>query len=241
QKLNARAAIGYLIGYDGANKFRIWNPARNIIVVTRDVIFDEKKRYGPSDSLTDPLLIRDDTVLEQIDYHNLQDPASRYPNESRYKELLDWDSLYNLPIAKSLPIIPQHTEIQDDYSPPEFSKAIAYEQESIKISDTSMTPISLNSSSTEQPQIPISEEAQAEDITLSHNGGIEESAEIILGQEQGMDQQNLLRHVPQRISSRAGDVSADLTEENILPESTKRPRKAPRRDIYSSAGNYDIF
>ncbi|KAI0990879.1 hypothetical protein K3495_g17308, partial [Podosphaera aphanis] len=139
------------------------------------------------------------------------------------------------------PIIPQHTEIQDDYSPPEFSKAIAYEQESIKISDTSMTPISLNSSGTEQPQIPISEEAQAEDITLSHNGGIEESAEIILGQEQGVDQQNLLRHVPQRIASRAGDVSADLTEENILPESTKRPRKAPRRDIYSSAGNYDIF
>ncbi|KAI0991208.1 hypothetical protein K3495_g16979, partial [Podosphaera aphanis] len=38
QNLNARAAIGYLIGYDGANKFRIWNPARNIIVVTRDVV-----------------------------------------------------------------------------------------------------------------------------------------------------------------------------------------------------------
>ncbi|KAI0992239.1 hypothetical protein K3495_g15947 [Podosphaera aphanis] len=85
QKLNARAAIGYLIGYDGANKYRIWNPARNVIVVTRDVIFDEKTRYEPSDSLTYLLLIRDDTVLENIDEYNLQESTRRHPNELRHE------------------------------------------------------------------------------------------------------------------------------------------------------------
>jgi hypothetical protein len=55
QKLSARAAVGYLIGYDGANKFRIWNPAKDVIIVTRDVTFNESSRYQPIESKQDPL------------------------------------------------------------------------------------------------------------------------------------------------------------------------------------------
>ncbi|KAI0990772.1 hypothetical protein K3495_g17415, partial [Podosphaera aphanis] len=59
--------------------------------------------------------------------------------------------------------------------------------------------------------------------------------------EQSLSQENTIRQISQRIASRAGEVSADLTEENILPESSRRPRKAPRRDLYPLAGNYEAF
>ena len=40
-KLNPRAHIGYLIGYDSTNIFRIWIPHQGKVISTRDVIFDE--------------------------------------------------------------------------------------------------------------------------------------------------------------------------------------------------------
>ncbi|KAI0995114.1 hypothetical protein K3495_g13067 [Podosphaera aphanis] len=41
--------------------------------------------------------------------------------------------------------------------------------------------------------------------------------------------------------ARVNEVSADLDESNILSDSQKRPRKAPRRDIYALASNYESF
>ncbi|KAI0992867.1 hypothetical protein K3495_g15317, partial [Podosphaera aphanis] len=104
-----------------------------------------------------------------------------YPGPPEYPEDIDEEN-YLTPVPSTNTEATQAEPIYKIQHP-------AYEQESIKISDTSMTPITLNSSGTEQPQIPIPEEAQAEDITLSHNGGSEESAKIILGQEQGVDQE----------------------------------------------------
>jgi Integrase core domain. len=40
-KLNPRAYIGYLVGYDSTNIFRIWIPYKGVVISTRDVIFDE--------------------------------------------------------------------------------------------------------------------------------------------------------------------------------------------------------
>jgi hypothetical protein len=50
QRLNPKAWIGqsgYLVGYDSTNKFRIWNPLLNrvLVVSTRDVIFDENSVF----------------------------------------------------------------------------------------------------------------------------------------------------------------------------------------------------
>ena len=41
QKLNPQAYIGYLVGYDSTNIFRIWIPHKGKVISTRDVIFDE--------------------------------------------------------------------------------------------------------------------------------------------------------------------------------------------------------
>ncbi|KAI0993009.1 hypothetical protein K3495_g15175, partial [Podosphaera aphanis] len=98
QKLNARAAIGYLIGYEGANKFRIWNPARDIIIITRDVTFNESIMYDPSDSIKDPLLIRDNTILSTIDEFSVCGPNSiRHPHQlaDTEQDLISWTNIFD--------------------------------------------------------------------------------------------------------------------------------------------------
>ena len=45
QKMNSRAWIGYLIGYQGHNIFLIWNPVSHKVVRARDVRFKEDMLY----------------------------------------------------------------------------------------------------------------------------------------------------------------------------------------------------
>lgn len=47
EKLKERALVGYLVGYDSTNIYRIWFPPEDRIIRTRDVTFDENSRYSP--------------------------------------------------------------------------------------------------------------------------------------------------------------------------------------------------
>jgi hypothetical protein len=49
-RLEPRVHIGYLVGYESTNIFRVWIPQLSRIISTRDVTFDETKRYQPSDT-----------------------------------------------------------------------------------------------------------------------------------------------------------------------------------------------
>jgi hypothetical protein len=49
QKMQSRALIGYLVGYDSRNIYRIWIPSRSKVIRTRDVVFDDKAFYDPSE------------------------------------------------------------------------------------------------------------------------------------------------------------------------------------------------
>ena len=57
QRLKPRAWIGYLVGYNSTNVYRIWNPLTNKVIVARDVAFNEDQRFsGDLDDLKDELL-----------------------------------------------------------------------------------------------------------------------------------------------------------------------------------------
>ncbi|KAL3712549.1 hypothetical protein TMatcc_001248 [Talaromyces marneffei ATCC 18224] len=57
QRFNPRAWIGYLVGYDSTNVYRIWNPTTGRIIRTRDVIFNEDEVFsGNIEHLKDDLL-----------------------------------------------------------------------------------------------------------------------------------------------------------------------------------------
>ena len=49
QKLEPRAFIGYLVGYDSTNIFKIWIPSQEKVIRTRDVTFDERLFYDPAE------------------------------------------------------------------------------------------------------------------------------------------------------------------------------------------------
>ncbi|KAM4066309.1 hypothetical protein HRG_012086 [Hirsutella rhossiliensis] len=45
RKLDPRAFVGYLVGYNSTNIFRIWIPLLRKVISTRDVIFDESSFF----------------------------------------------------------------------------------------------------------------------------------------------------------------------------------------------------
>ncbi|EEA18571.1 hypothetical protein PMAA_008590 [Talaromyces marneffei ATCC 18224] len=45
QRFNPKAWIGYLVGYDSTNVYRIWNPSTGNIIRARDVIFNEDEGF----------------------------------------------------------------------------------------------------------------------------------------------------------------------------------------------------
>ena len=62
-----RAHIGYLVGYDSTNIYRIWVPSRDIVLSTRDVIFDESRKYDPDEpDLVDLLNANPEYICEVI-------------------------------------------------------------------------------------------------------------------------------------------------------------------------------
>jgi hypothetical protein len=81
-KLDPRAHIGYLVGYDSTNIYRIWIPEKGTVISTRDVIFDETtffdgKRTGQSGRAIAEL----DTLIEKVKL-----PESQARNEALLEE-----------------------------------------------------------------------------------------------------------------------------------------------------------
>lgn len=58
-KLESRALIGHLVGYDSTNIFRIWLPTRDEVIRTRDVIFEPAKFYNDLEGYAHESIIED--------------------------------------------------------------------------------------------------------------------------------------------------------------------------------------
>jgi hypothetical protein len=68
-KMESRALIGHLVGYDSTNTFRIWLPESHTVIRTRDVVFRSNTRYNGSTVYADLRVARTvKTVLDIADY-----------------------------------------------------------------------------------------------------------------------------------------------------------------------------
>ncbi|KID78688.1 Reverse transcriptase, RNA-dependent DNA polymerase [Metarhizium guizhouense ARSEF 977] len=66
QKLEPRAHIGYLVGYQSSNIYKIWVPHKNRVILTRDVIFNESTFF--EDRIAQPELRQTiSQLLEEIE------------------------------------------------------------------------------------------------------------------------------------------------------------------------------
>jgi Reverse transcriptase (RNA-dependent DNA polymerase)/GAG-pre-integrase domain len=88
RKLDPRAHIGYLVGYNSTNIFRIWIPHQGKVISTRDVIFDEETFFDKKDLSSDKELI--DRVDELVARVSLEPPQAK--NEEVLEE--DGEILY---------------------------------------------------------------------------------------------------------------------------------------------------
>jgi hypothetical protein len=84
-KLALRAEVGYLVGYESTNIFKIWIPCTSRIISTRDVTFDETKRYDQV--YEDQLAL----AIQQSRTTTIQFPEIQ-PPENQIEELEDNDS-----------------------------------------------------------------------------------------------------------------------------------------------------
>lgn len=77
-KLESRALIGYLVGYDSTNIYRIWIPSRGRVVRTRDVTFNKGQFYDPKELDSGHLLTTEiEDLIEVIEMPEPSYTASR--------------------------------------------------------------------------------------------------------------------------------------------------------------------
>jgi hypothetical protein len=67
ERFKPKAWIGYLVGYQSSNIYKVWNPLTNQVVMTRDVIFNEEQTFpGILPQLKDELRKVDLEVLKDL-------------------------------------------------------------------------------------------------------------------------------------------------------------------------------
>jgi hypothetical protein len=98
EKLNPRAHVGYFVGYDSTNIFRIWIPSKNTVIRTRDVTFDHTSFYDPRD--VDTSLILQQTATDLVRKIEL-------PERSEIKALGEVDDEVYDTIVVDVPFIPR--------------------------------------------------------------------------------------------------------------------------------------
>jgi hypothetical protein len=85
QKLRPRAQIGYLVRYNSSNIFRIWVPQDKKVIETRDVTFNELRKYDLND-LRQALPERVEESLEVIEFPN-SELAKRVKTENKKSDI----------------------------------------------------------------------------------------------------------------------------------------------------------
>ena len=85
-KLDSRAHIGHLVGYDSTNIFRIWIPSRNKVIRTRDVTFKDDLVYDPAE-LDIGILLREEVEETIVSLDIPEIPSHTQNNENQFLEL----------------------------------------------------------------------------------------------------------------------------------------------------------
>jgi Reverse transcriptase (RNA-dependent DNA polymerase)/GAG-pre-integrase domain len=86
-RLEPRAHIGFLVGYDSTNIWRIWIPSSNRIIRSRDVIFDEKDVYNPVEVDINHLVKEVEGLVDLIDFNGPVD------DEEKVVDIVEEDSI----------------------------------------------------------------------------------------------------------------------------------------------------
>jgi hypothetical protein len=109
-KLDSRAYIGYLVGYDSTNIYKIWVSHQGKVILTRDVIFDKNSHFDSKrDSLTNTLIREKDKLIKKAIM-----PEKLAANKSIVQKDNDLISLYNSEDKDTIVVNTRHLKIGQD-------------------------------------------------------------------------------------------------------------------------------
>ena len=219
QKLEPRAHIGYLVGYDSTNIFRIWIPSLEKVVRTRDVTFMEETYYDPADVDIGHLLRENvDQVLEILEpLPPFVAPATSVEDE----ELLDL------------------TSNQENTSQPSSTKSSAILTPFTSSSASkSTTPSGYLPSpeNTPDPEDLLSAQLQQDAARTSPSMPNQvndhgESASRNDREDTADEEAPPTRRKPYTAPS----IAANISQSNVVPEGSKRVRKPARKLAHDTA------
>jgi transposase InsO family protein len=152
-KLDSRAYIGYLVGYDSTNIFRIWIPYQGKVISTRDVLFDENTFFnGKMEDFSQALIKELDELIARIELPKAQasnekileedeemlDPVftddSQQEQEQDQELIADFNQEVDLELAKALEealLTPPETDCEEGESQEEQDRFEAFQTEEI--------------------------------------------------------------------------------------------------------------
>ena len=92
KRFDLHAWIGYLVGYNSTNIYRVWLPCTNKVIAVRDVIFNEKDRFNRDlEALKDDLLYTSyeefQAFLQKVDQAEQGNTAARTTSIFEDKDL----------------------------------------------------------------------------------------------------------------------------------------------------------
>jgi Reverse transcriptase (RNA-dependent DNA polymerase) len=214
-KLRARASIGYLVGYQSRNIWRIWHPQKGKIIQHRDVQFDEGTKFDPDDlhELID--LDSYEAVTETVDLGpwndsvewsepaGIDDDTEEPDANGEYDTIVvsETNRLGNLSEDRNALISP----IRDGTQTP-----------SVSPTTPSTPPVSLQTPLTSDGSRASSLPAGGVETLQKPDNGVQESSP------------NLDTRTQDRRSNfapRASEISGTPSNDNILPEGSKRKRQ----------------
>ncbi|KAI0991990.1 hypothetical protein K3495_g16196, partial [Podosphaera aphanis] len=181
----------------------------------------------------DPLLIREDSTLRSIDELSAYGQTSiRYPHQlaDPEKSTVSWSNMFD----NLTPTIPPTTYKTSSLS---ANKSSEIKDLPTMPDEVYLTPQSIDTLRPEISHISTSEITESiQDLPDSVSNQIPSVVEL------GSNNiENNIEQTCDTIAARENEISSRLDEANILPENERRSRKAPRRQIYALARNYEAF
>ena len=224
QKLEPRAHIGYLVGYDSTNIFRIWIPSRHKVIRSRDVLFDEQEIYDASHPPDLLHFLSKKSLGENEPYHITGEMRSALEELDIQDENIS-SSLFRDWFTEEHPSVEQTSS----------------SKESLKDSNLPQTHGLLTPSETPPLMNNTSDSGTREEEDLQDISGLP-----------SVTKRRRYHHskvVPVTNKAlRADTISGDLDTGNILPEGVKRqPKSSTRHDAYSTqltsaeTGSLEVF
>ena len=98
-RLEPRAFIGYLVGYQSSNIYRVWLPTENKVISTRDVIFNEKAIYsGNEEDLRDDVKEVDPAMIAHLLKNSANNITTASTGALTNEEASSMDEDYQVPL-----------------------------------------------------------------------------------------------------------------------------------------------